>query len=105
MAVRSIVDVTALEELVDDILHLLIGQHLTIRDGSSSGQGQRHALMDLSQLRVRIGIAQDLMQQGKLPVWHLWGNETDCMVGNPGVIALADILVKGFEGFDKELAY
>lgn len=44
-------------------------------------------------------------QQGKLPVWHLWGNETDCMVGNPGVVALADILVKGFEGFDKELAY
>ena len=45
------------------------------------------------------------LQQGKLPVWHLWGNETDCMVGNPGVVALADILVKGFDGFDKELAY
>ena len=44
-------------------------------------------------------------EQGKLPVWHLWGNETDCMVGNPGVIALADILVKDFEDFDKELAY
>lgn len=44
-------------------------------------------------------------QQGKLPVWHLWGNETDCMVGNPGVIAMSDILVKGFDGFDKELAY
>ena len=44
-------------------------------------------------------------QQGRLPVWHLWGNETDCMVGNPGVIALADIVVKGFDGFDKELAY
>lgn len=44
-------------------------------------------------------------QQGKLPVWHLWGNETDCMVGNPGVIALADIMGKGFDGFDKELAY
>lgn len=44
-------------------------------------------------------------QQGKLPVWHLWGNETDCMVGNPGVVALADILVKGFDGFDKEEAY
>ncbi len=44
-------------------------------------------------------------QQGRLPVWHLWGNETDCMVGNPGVIALADIVVKGFDGFDKSLAY
>lgn len=44
-------------------------------------------------------------EQGKLPVWHLWGNETDCMVGNPGVTALADILVKGYDGFDRELAY
>lgn len=35
-------------------------------------------------------------QQGKLPVWHLWGNETDCMVGNPGVIVLADLYLKGF---------
>lgn len=24
-------------------------------------------------------------QQGKLPVWHLMGCETNCMVGNPGV--------------------
>lgn len=35
-------------------------------------------------------------EQGKLPVWHLWGNETDCMVGNPGVIVLADLLLKDF---------
>lgn len=35
-------------------------------------------------------------QQGKLPVWHLHGNETDCMVGNPGVIVLGDLLMKGF---------
>ena len=44
-------------------------------------------------------------EQGKLPVWHLWGCETDCMVGNPGVIAVADALVKGYDGFDKEHAY
>jgi predicted alpha-1,2-mannosidase len=35
-------------------------------------------------------------QQGKLPVWHLMGNETDCMVGTPGVAALADIVLKGY---------
>ncbi len=35
-------------------------------------------------------------EQGKLPVWHLAGNETDCMVGNPGVIVLGDLVVKGF---------
>lgn len=43
-------------------------------------------------------------QQGKLPVWHLMGNETDCMVGNPGVIAVADAIVKGVKGFDKDYA-
>ena len=35
-------------------------------------------------------------QQGKLPVWHLHGNETDCMIGNPGVIVLGDLVLKGF---------
>lgn len=35
-------------------------------------------------------------KQGKLPVWHLHGNETDCMIGNPGVIVLADLLLKGY---------
>ena len=44
-------------------------------------------------------------QQGKLPVWHLWGNETDCMVGNPGVIAVGDAIVKGYKGFDVEAVY
>ncbi|MGM9747477.1 MAG: GH92 family glycosyl hydrolase, partial [Candidatus Cryptobacteroides sp.] len=34
-------------------------------------------------------------EQGKLPVWHLHGNETDCMVGNPGVIVLGDLVMKG----------
>ena len=38
------------------------------------------------------------LEQGDLPVWHLWGNETDCMVGNPGLCAFADAVVKGFRG-------
>ena len=33
-------------------------------------------------------------QQGQLPVWHLMGNETNCMVGNPGSLPrLAHIVV------------
>ncbi|MDR3308632.1 MAG: GH92 family glycosyl hydrolase, partial [Tannerella sp.] len=44
-------------------------------------------------------------EQGKLPVWHLMGNETDCMVGNPGVCVVADAILKGVKGFDRELAY
>ena len=44
-------------------------------------------------------------QQGKLPVWHLMGCETDCMVGNPGISVVADAILKGYDGFDKDLAY
>ncbi len=44
-------------------------------------------------------------QQGKLPIWHLMGNETDCMVGYSAVPVIADAYFKGFEGFDVELAY
>ncbi len=43
-------------------------------------------------------------EQGKLPVWHLMGNETDCMVGNPGIPVLADLVMKGFVD-DKETAF
>ena len=43
-------------------------------------------------------------EQGKLPVWHLHGCETDCMVGNPGIPPVADAIVKEFQGFDYELA-
>ena len=44
-------------------------------------------------------------KQGDLPVWHLWGNETDCMVGDPGIPVVADAIVKGIEGFDPEAAF
>ncbi len=44
-------------------------------------------------------------QQGKLPVWHLMGNETDCMVGYSAVPVIADAVFKGFKGFDVNLAY
>ena len=43
-------------------------------------------------------------QQGQLPVWHLMGNETNCMVGNPGIPVLADMVLKGYVQ-DKEGAY
>ncbi len=45
------------------------------------------------------------LQQGKLPVWHLMGCETDCMVGNPGIPPVADAILKGYDGFDYETAY
>lgn len=32
---------------------------------------------------------------GQVPVWHLWGNETLTMVGDPGLCVLADAITKG----------
>ncbi len=43
-------------------------------------------------------------EQGKLPVWHLMGNETDCMVGNPAIPVVADLAIKGFD-IDVTLAF
>ena len=39
-------------------------------------------------------------QQGKLPVWSLAGNETDCMIGYHAVPVIADAVHKKFQGFD-----
>lgn len=44
-------------------------------------------------------------QQGKVPVWHLAGNETNCMVGFPSVQVIADAILKDIPGFDREKAY
>ena len=44
-------------------------------------------------------------QQGKLPVWHLMGNETDTMVGYHAVPVVVDAYFKGLLGADPERAY
>ena len=41
-------------------------------------------------------------QQGKLPVWHLVGNETNTMPGNSATQVLADAWLKGLAGTDAE---
>jgi predicted alpha-1,2-mannosidase len=43
-------------------------------------------------------------QGGRLPVWELAGNETDCMIGYHSVPVIADAYLKGIRGFDAELA-
>lgn len=43
-------------------------------------------------------------QGGRLPVWELWGNETDCMIGYHSASVIADAYMKGIRGFDEKLA-
>lgn len=41
---------------------------------------------------------------GRLPVWELASNETDCMIGYHSVSVIADAAVKGIRDFDMNLA-
>lgn len=42
---------------------------------------------------------------GRLPVWELSSNETNCMIGFHSVAVMADAWTKGLTGFDQRLAY
>ena len=48
---------------------------------------------------VRTFLAQ-YEQSGRLPVWELAGNETDCMIGYHAVSVIADAYAKGIRDFD-----
>ena len=67
-----------------------------------------HPLMTIIHPEKQRDIAQTMLhifqQQGKLPVWHLVGNETDCMVGNPGIPVVVDIALKGYD-VDREAVF
>ena len=58
-----------------------------------------HPLMTLIHPDMQEDIATTMLniwrEQGKLPVWHLMGCETNCMVGNPAIPVLADLVLKG----------
>ena len=52
---------------------------------------------------IRTFLAQ-YKEGGRLPVWELGANETDCMIGYHSVSVIADAYVKGIRGFDEKLA-
>ena len=43
-------------------------------------------------------------QHGRLPVWNMWGSETDMMIGYHSVPVIADAYLKGIDGFDADKA-
>lgn len=55
-----------------------------------------------SMVRSMLAIYQ---QQGRLPVWHLMGNETNTMPGNSSVQVVADACLKGLIDKDAALAW
>ena len=43
-------------------------------------------------------------QHGRLPVWNMWGSETDMMIGYHSVPVIADAYLKGIGGFNAQKA-
>lgn len=43
-------------------------------------------------------------QHGRLPVWNMWGSETDMMIGYHAVPVIADAYLKEIKGFDAHKA-
>ena len=46
----------------------------------------------------------EFRQGGRLPMWELSSNETDCMIGYHSIPVIVDAAMKGIDNFDKELA-
>ena len=44
-------------------------------------------------------------KSGRIPVWPMYGVETDCMIGNPGIMVAADAILKGVDGGQAEALY
>lgn len=50
------------------------------------------------------GLLAYYRRKGDLPVWPLWGEETDCMIGNHAISVIADAYVKGIRDYDVRTA-
>lgn len=42
---------------------------------------------------------------GYLPVWHIWGQDNYCMIGNHAIAVIADAVLRDTPGIDVDLAY
>ncbi|WEK38283.1 MAG: GH92 family glycosyl hydrolase [Candidatus Pseudobacter hemicellulosilyticus] len=68
-----------------------------------------HPLMTLAQPDRMNGFIKTMLaiykEQGRLPLWHLHGNETNTMVGNPAIPVIVDAYLKGYRDYDVNLAW
>ena len=70
-----------------------------------------HLLLNLVNQDVNINVAHSMLAhydksvEEMLPIWSFYGNETWCMIGYHAVSVLADMIVKGVDGFDHKRAY
>jgi hypothetical protein len=67
-----------------------------------------HPLFNIVQRERNLDFIKTFLEQykqvGRLPMWELSSNETDCMIGNHAISVIADAYAKGIRGFDTKLA-
>lgn len=70
-----------------------------------------HPLLNLVNQPLNADIANSMLAhydksvEQMLPFWSFYGNETWCMIGYHATSVLADMMVKGVQGFDYERAF
>jgi predicted alpha-1,2-mannosidase len=68
-----------------------------------------HPLFTLVQQKRTIDFIKTMIAQyeqgGRLPVWELAANETECMIGYHSIPVIVDAYIKGMTGFDIEKVY
>lgn len=67
-----------------------------------------HPLFNIVQRERNLDFIKTFLEQykqvGRLPMWELSSNETNCMIGNHAISVIADAYAKGINQFDIELA-
>ncbi len=67
-----------------------------------------HPLFNIVQRERNLDFIKTFLEQykqvGRLPMWELSSNETNCMIGNHAISVIADAYAKGIRGFDINLA-
>lgn len=67
-----------------------------------------HPLFTITQQKRTLDFIESFLgiyrETGELPIWELWGNETDCMIGYHATSVINDAYQKGITDFDHKLA-
>ena len=68
-----------------------------------------HPLFTIIEQKRTTDIINTFLQQhkesGRLPMWELSANETNCMIGFHSISVIADAMTKGITGYDKNTLY
>lgn len=110
--------------LLDPRTHTDVDGRCRLRDGDVFTPAYRHRTMfsgwdvyrsefplltvirpDIVSDTVNSLVTIAVQERASLPRWELMGNDSRCMVGDPGLLVTADAYIKGIRDFDVSRAY